>query len=182
MAKTEGSAGGTGQTLPVHSRRGRTQEHWQKLKEQKMASVVKPKLDEFFGYIGSIAAKVSGKSLLGTSVTYALSMQDDRMAYLMDGRLTLSNNVCEREAMKPFVMGRKNWLFANTRKSGDVSCAMYLLAKTAMYNGPDVWAYRKRLFSELPHKTKEGFVNSDYLPWSDKAPDWVREEKKSGKE
>lgn len=57
-----------------------------------MASV-KPKLDEFFGYVGSIAAEVSRKFLLGTAVSYALSMQDDRMAYLMDGRLTLSNNV-----------------------------------------------------------------------------------------
>lgn len=143
-----------------------------------MASV-KPKLDEFFGYVGSIAAEVSGKSFLGTAVSYALSMQDDRMAYLMDGRITLSNNYAEREAMKLFVIGRKNWLFANTRKGGDVSCAMYSLAKTVIYNGLDVWAYRKRLFSELPHKKKEGFAYSDYLTWS---PDWVREGKGSGKE
>ena len=146
-----------------------------------MASV-KPKLDEFFGYVESIAAEVSEKSFFGTSVTYALSMQDDRMAYLMDGRLTLSNNACKRKARKPFVIGRKNWLFANTRKGGNVSCAMYALAKTAIYNGPDVWAYMKWLLSKLPHKTKECFVNSDYLSWSDKVPDWVREEKKSGKE
>ena len=104
------------------------------------------------------------------------------MTYRMDGRLTLSNNVCEREARKPFVIRRKNWLFTNTRKGGDVSCAMYPLAKTAIHNGLDVWAYRKWLLSKLPHKTKEDFVNSDYLPWSDKVPDWVREEKKSGKE
>ena len=78
-----------------------------------MASV-KPKLDEFFGYVGSIVAEVSEKSFFGTIVSYALSMQDDRMAYLMEGRLTISNNYAEREAMKPFVIGRKNWLFANT--------------------------------------------------------------------
>lgn len=158
-----------------------TQEHWQKLKEQRMTSV-KPKLDEFFGYIGSIAAKVSGKSLLGTAVSYALSMQDDMMAYLMDGRLTLSNNYAEREAMKPFVIGRKNWLFANTRKGGDVSCAMYSLAETAVHNGLDVWAYMKWLISELPYKEKDGFAYSDYLPWSDKVPAWVREGKRSGRE
>ena len=76
-------------------------------KEQRMASV-KPKLNEFFDYVGSIATEISRKSLLGTAVSYALSMQDDRMAYLMDGRLTLSNNACKRKAMKPFVIGRKN--------------------------------------------------------------------------
>ena len=79
-----------------------------------MASV-QPKLEEFFGYVGSIATEVSRKSLLGTAVSYALSSQDDRMAY-----------------------ERKNWLFTKTRKGGDVSCAMYLLVKTAIYNRLDV--------------------------------------------
>lgn len=102
-----------------------------------MASI-KPKLDEFFDYVGSIATEISRKSLLGTTVSYALSMQNDRMVYIMDDRLNLSNNICEREAMKPFVIGRKNWLFANTRKDGDVSCAMYSLAETAICNGLDV--------------------------------------------
>ena len=77
---------------------------------------------------------------------------------------------------------RKNWLFTNTRKGGDVSCAMYPLAKTAIYNGLDVWTYRKWLLSELPHKKKDGFAYSDYFPWPDKVPDWVREGKGSGKE
>ena len=132
-----------------------------------MASV-QPKLDEFCGYVGRIATEVSRKSFFGTSVTYALSMQDDRMAYLMDGRLTLSNNACKRKARKPFVIGRKNWwLFANTRKGGDVSCAMYSLTETAIYNGLDIWAYRTRLLSKLPHKKKEGFAYSDCLPWPD---------------
>lgn len=84
--------------------------------------------------------------------------------------------------MKPFVIGRKDWLFANTRKGGDVSCAMYSPAETDIYNRLDVWAYMKLLFSELPHKKKEGFAYSDCLPWPDKVPDWVREGKESGKE
>ena len=64
-----------------------------------MASV-QPKLDEFFGYVGSIATEVSGKSLLGAAVSHALSMQNDMMAYLIDGKLTLSNNYAEREAVR----------------------------------------------------------------------------------
>lgn len=84
--------------------------------------------------------------------------------------------------MKPFVIGRKNRFFSNTRKDGDVSCAVYSPAKTAIYNGLDAWAYRKWLFSELPHKKHEGFAYSDCLPWSGKVPDWVKERKRSGKE
>lgn len=52
--------------------------------------------------------------------------------------------------MKPFVIGRKNRLFANTKKGGDVSCAMYSLAKTAIHTGLDVWAYMKWLLSGFP--------------------------------
>lgn len=87
-------------------------------------------------------------------------------------------------ALAPFSesLKRKNRLFANTRKGWDVSCAMYSLAKTAIYNGLDVWAYMKWLLSELPHKKKEGFAYSDCLPWSDKVPDWVREGKRNSKE
>lgn len=47
---------------------------------------------------------------------------------------------------------------------------MYSLAKTAIYNGLDVWAYMKWLLLELPHKKKEGFTYSDCLTWSDKVP------------
>ena len=61
---------------------------------------------------------------------------------------------------------RKNWPFANTRKGGDVSCAMNSPAETAIHNGFDVWAYRKWLLSELPHKKKDGFAYSDCLPWT----------------
>ena len=53
--------------------------------------------------------------------------------------------------MKPFVISRKNWLFANTRKGGDVSGAMYSLAEAGIHNGLDVWAYMKWLISDLPH-------------------------------
>ena len=56
---------------------------------------------------------------------------------------------------------------------------MYPPARTAIHNGSDVRAYRKRL---LPHKKKEGFAHSDCLAWSDKVPDWVREGKSISKE
>ena len=63
-----------------------------------------------------------------------------------------------------------------------MSCELYSLAKTAIYNGLDVWAYMKRLLSELPHKKKEGFAYSDYLlrgrtrsqTWSGKEREAVR--------
>ena len=60
--------------------------------------------------------------------------------YLEDGRLELSNNRAER-SMKPFVMGRKNWLFANTPGGAQASSVIYSLIETAKENGLDPYRY-----------------------------------------
>ena len=60
--------------------------------------------------------------------------------YLEDGRLELSNNRAER-SIKPFVMGRKNWLFANTPGGAQASGMIYSLIETAMENGLDPYRY-----------------------------------------
>lgn len=74
--------------------------------------------------------------------------------------------------MKPFVIGRKSWLFANTKKGGDVSCTMYSLAKTAIHNGLDVWAYMKWLLSGFPIKRRRvlrirTIFHGRARPWSE---------------
>ena len=71
----------------------------------------------------------------GISVTRFLREQcKDLTRYLEDGRLELSNNRAER-SIKPFVMGRKNWLFANTSGGAQASSVIYSLIETAKENG-----------------------------------------------
>ena len=60
--------------------------------------------------------------------------------YLEDGRLELSNNRAER-SIKPFVMGRKNWLFANTAGGAQASAVIYSLIETAKENELDPYRY-----------------------------------------
>ena len=62
------------------------------------------------------------------------------MRYLEDGRLELSNNRAER-SIKPFVMGRKNWLFANTPAGAQSSAVIYSLIETAKENQLDPYRY-----------------------------------------
>ena len=62
------------------------------------------------------------------------------MRYLEDGRLELSNNRAER-SIKPFVMGRKNWLFANTPAGAQSSAVIYSLIETAKENELDPYRY-----------------------------------------
>lgn len=74
------------------------------------------------------------KSKLGQAVTYSLNQWEKLNAFLLDGRLEIDNNRIER-AIKPFVMGRKNWLFANTPRGAKASAVIYSVMETAKANG-----------------------------------------------
>ena len=71
-------------------------------------------------------AKTAPKSALGRAIHYLLEQWPYLTRYLEDGRLELSNNRAER-SIKPFVMGRKNWLFANTAGGAQASAVIYSL-------------------------------------------------------
>lgn len=74
---------------------------------------IKPILERYWELLGSITA--NGGSNLEKAVNYSLNNKKELEVFLLDGRLELTNNRAER-AVKPFVMGRKNWLFADTDK------------------------------------------------------------------
>lgn len=74
----------------------------------------RPVLDAFRAWLDAQALRVLPKSALGQAITYCQNQWDKLMAFLQDGRLELDNNRSER-SIKPFVIGRKNWLFANVR-------------------------------------------------------------------
>jgi transposase len=69
--------------------------------------------------------------------------------YLDDGQLNIDNNRAER-AVKPFVIGRKAWLFANTKTGAKASAALYSLVETAKINGLEPYHYLTQLFEQLP--------------------------------
>jgi len=75
----------------------------------------KPIVDEFLAYLKYYMPRVLPKSVLGVAIRYYLNQWDKLTAFLLDGRLEIDNNISER-AIKPFVIGRKNWLFSNTRR------------------------------------------------------------------
>lgn len=125
----------------------------------------KPRLDEFFAWAISINALP--KSLLGQAVTYALNQRVYLERYLDDGRLEISNNRAER-SIKPFVIGRKNWLFSNTANGASASSIIYSVVETAKENGLKPFEYLVFLLKNLPNTTLSRL--DDFLPWSDKIP------------
>jgi len=73
----------------------------------------------------------------------------DHFSYLADGRLAIDNNACER-AVRPFVIGRRNWLFADTPNGARASAALYGIIGTAKANGHEPYRYLRFLFAERP--------------------------------
>ena len=80
----------------------------------------RPVLEDFWTWLKKQKAKVLPKSTFGQAVYYCLGQWDKLTAFLQDGRLEIDNNRSER-SIKPFVIGRKNWLFANTPRGAKAS-------------------------------------------------------------
>jgi transposase len=107
----------------------------------------KPILEEFHDWV--FALNDAPKSLLGSAVHYTRKLWPWLNNYLLDGRLEISNNRAER-GIKPFVMGRKNFLFANVPKGAEASAVIYSLIETAKENGLDPYRYLTWLMHKAP--------------------------------
>lgn len=82
---------------------------------------------------------------LAKAVQYALNEKNYLYAFLEDSQIPIDNNLAER-AVKPFVIGRKNWLFSTSPKGADASAAAYSIINTAQANGIDVKEYLTNIF------------------------------------
>ena len=138
-------------------------------RHQKRSELSKPIVDEFFKWAENLNALP--KSLLGQATQYALNQRVYLERLLLDGRLELSNNRAER-SIKPFVIGRKNWLFNNTVNGAKSSSIIYSIIETAKENHLKPFEYLVWLLQTVPN-TSTGKIG-DLLPWSEGVPDSCR--------
>lgn len=115
----------------------------------------KPILDEFKAWLHKRSIQTPPKGLLGKAISYALNQWERIVRYLEDGRLHPDNNLAEN-AIRPFVVGRKNWLFSGHPRGAQASATLYSLIETAKANGLEPYLYFRFLFDRLPFaKTNE---------------------------
>lgn len=150
---------------------------------EKRLELSKPILDAFLTWLKKLAAPegVTPKSALGKAVHYTLGQWQYLKNYLLDGRLEISNNRAER-SIRPFVIGRGNWLFSNTPKGAKASAVIYSIIETAKENNLKPANYLTYLFEKLPNinfKENPEILN-DFMPWSNNLPkDCKQQNKKS---
>ncbi|SDU65621.1 Transposase [Desulfobacula phenolica] len=113
-----------------------------------------PILEECKRWLDARVEKVPPKSLLGKAIHYTLSQWHRLIQYTTDGIIRPDNNLVEN-AIRPFVVGRKNWLFSDTVQGARSSALIYSLIETAKSNGMEPYWYMKYLFEHLPEAMTE---------------------------
>ena len=109
----------------------------------------KPILDEFKTWLDATEPLTPPKGLLGKAINYALKNWDKLTVYTENGLLKPDNNVAEN-AIRPFVIGRKAWLFAGHPNGANAGAAFFSLIETAKANDLEPFAYLRYLFQQLP--------------------------------
>lgn len=130
-------------------------------------------LEDFYKFISQLSQTTLPQSLLGKAITYAQNQKNYLCNFLKDGRIQLSNNLAE-QSIKPFVIGRKNWLFANTPNGASSSATIYSIIQTALANNLKPFHYLEYVFEQL--QLNKALQVEDLLPWSEKIPDKYKNE------
>ena len=141
---------------------------------EKRLKLSRPVLDAFSAWLKTQLPRVLPKSPLGEAIKYCRNQWDKLEAFLLDGRLEVDNNRSER-SIKPFVIGRKNFLFSNTPRGARASATIYSIVETAKENGLNPFRYLCYLLERLPNLGESDL--DELLPWSNSLPDACRTHK-----
>ena len=134
------------------------------LKKTARQAAAEPLLDAYWLWLNTLHPEPGSK--LVDAVTYAKNQREKLSQFLTHPEVPISNNLAER-SVKPFVVGRKNWLFSDTVKGAKASAVVYSLVETAKANGVEPYDYLLCLLKDLTWLGKHP-ANDDLdqlLPW-----------------
>ncbi len=125
----------------------------------------KPVLDAFWTWLEQ--QKPTKGTRFEKAVNYALNRKDTLMTYLEDGHCSISNNLSEN-AIRPFTVGRKNWLFSASPKGASASATVYTMVEMAKANDLNVYKYLAYLLEHRPNADMSDEQLEDLAPWNEK--------------
>ena len=126
----------------------------------------KPVLEAFWRWVDEHSSKCLPKSKLNDAFKYAINQKEGLMNYLLDGNCSICNNLAEN-SIRPFTVGRRNWLFSGSPKGADASAAAFSIIETAKANGINPYEYLRYIFKYLPGVNFGQYPEllEDFLPW-----------------
>lgn len=136
-------------------------------RRKKRKKYSKPIVDKFLNWVKN--APFYSKNALGKAAEYTLNRVNGLRAFLSDGRIEIDNNPAEN-AIRPNVIGRKNWLFSVSEAGAKANAICLSMAETAKANGVDFYRYLEKLLTDLPNLDiyRNPEIINQYMPWSQK--------------
>ena len=125
----------------------------------------KPVLEAFWSWLDQ--QKPVRNTRLDKAVNYVLNRRDIAETYLEDGRCSFTNNLSEN-AIRPFAVGRKNWLFSSSVDGANASAVVYTMVEMAKAHGLNIYGYLKFLLENRPGKNMTDEQLAELAPWSEK--------------
>lgn len=125
----------------------------------------KPVLEAFWSWLDQ--QKPVRNTRLDKAVNYVLNRRDIAETYLEDGRCSFTNNLSEN-AIRPFAVGRKNWLFSSSVDGANASAVVYTMVEMAKAHGMNIYGYLKFLLENRPGKNMTDEQLAELAPWSEK--------------
>lgn len=124
----------------------------------------KPLLEAYWLWLDTVQPESGSK--LEDAVRYSKNQKSYLSEFLNHGDVDISNNLAEN-AIRPFVVGRKNWLFCDSVKGADSSAIVYTMVETAKANGIEPYSYLLRVLSLLPYvgKNPPNAELDKLMPW-----------------
>ena len=124
-----------------------------------------PLLEEYFAWLNTVHPEKGSK--LEEVVRYSMNQKQQLCAFLNNGEVPISNNLAEN-AIRPFTLGRKNWLFCDTPKGAEASAVVYSLVESAKANGIEPFAYLQHVLVQLPYfgKSPSHEELETLMPWA----------------
>ena len=135
-------------------------------KKQIRSEQSKPILEKFKLWLDRIHNTIPHESVLGKAISYALNEWKYLVRYIDDGQIEIDNNFIENQ-IRPFALGRKNWLFSQSVAGVKASANIYSIMQTAAANNIELFSYLKKLMKELPNSQTQAQLEA-LLPFADR--------------
>lgn len=150
----------------------------ERLKQRQL--VLKPKVDDFFAWVRTSLPKVPAGGATAKALNYCLNQESYLRVFLSDPLIPMDNNRAE-QAIRPFTLGRKNWVNMYSTRGAQSSAVLYSLVETAKANSLNVYEYFDYLLTELSAHADDpdpSFVE-ELLPWTKTTQEKCRSRKKA---